>query len=161
MGSEMCIRDRPWTLKRNERSPNTLAQVQADFSTDLMQYGLASLQGVKGREQGKHLAARLPGVSDRNAAEAVVGLDIYVERSQLPPPAEGEFYWIDLEGLRVVNLEGADLGTVSYLFGTGANDVMAVRDDSRERLIPFVRPQFVTDIDFEQGLITVDWDPEF
>ena len=155
------FRYQPWTLKRNERSPNTLAQVQADFSTDLMQYGVASLQGVKGREQGKHLAARLPGVSDRNAAEAVVGLDIYVERSQLPPPAEGEFYWIDLEGLRVVNLEGANLGTVSHLFGTGANDVIAVRDDSRERLIPFVRPQFVTDIDFEQGLITVDWDPEF
>ena len=88
------------------------------------------------------------------------GTDIYVLRSALPPPKAGEFYWIDLEGFRVVNLEGVDFGTVSHLFSTGANDVLSVRGD-RERMVPFVEPDFVKSIDFDGGLITVDWDPDF
>jgi 16S rRNA processing protein RimM len=60
----------------------------------------------------------------------------------------------------VSTLEGVELGTVSHLFSTGANDVMAVRGD-RERLIPFVQPDFVQSVDFEANRIVVDWDPEF
>ena len=60
----------------------------------------------------------------------------------------------------VEHLEGVDFGTVSHLFSTGANDVLCVRGD-RERMVPFVEPDFVTSIDFEGGLITVDWDPDF
>jgi 16S rRNA processing protein RimM len=56
----------------------------------------------------------------------------------LPPPEPGEYYWVDLEGLRVVTLDGVELGTVASLFATGANDVMVVQGE-RERLMPFVR----------------------
>ena len=82
-------------------------------------------------------------------------------RSALPPPKAGEYYWVDLEGLRVVTTEGVSLGTVSHLFSTGANDVLVARDDTRERMIPFVLPQYVVSVDFETNLVTVDWDPEF
>ena len=61
----------------------------------------------------------------------------------------------------MVNLEGVDLGNVSHLFSTGANDVLVARDSERERMIPFVRPQYVTDIDLATRTITVDWDPDF
>jgi 16S rRNA processing protein RimM len=83
-----------------------------------------------------------------------------VPRSALPPPAAGEYYWVDLEGLRVVNVEGVDFGTVSHLFSTGANDVLVARGE-RERMIPFVQPDFIRSVDFDAGVVTVDWDPDF
>ncbi|KRA21115.1 MULTISPECIES: ribosome maturation factor RimM [unclassified Lysobacter] len=119
------------------------------------------LSGVRGRESGKYLVASFPDVADRDAVEALRGTEIYVPRSALPPPSEGEYYWVDLEGLRVVTVDGVQLGTVSHLFATGANDVLVARDDERERMIPFVIPQYVTSVDFEAGVVTVDWDPEF
>ena len=116
--------------------------------------------GARGKESGKHLVANFPGVDDRNVVEAMRGTDIYVARSALPPPRAGEFYWVDLEGFRVVNVDGFDFGTVSHLFSTGANDVLAVRGD-KERMVPFVEPDFVKSVDFDAGLVTVDWDPDF
>jgi 16S rRNA processing protein RimM len=83
-----------------------------------------------------------------------------VPRSALPPPKEGEYYWVDLEGLRVVNVEGIDFGTVSHLFSTGANDVLVVQGE-RERMLPFVQPDVIRSVDFESGTITVDWDADF
>ena len=52
------------------------------------------------------------------------------------------------------------LGQVSHLFSTGANDVVVVRGD-RERMIPFVLPDFVKSVDFDANLVVVDWDPAF
>lgn len=113
-----------------------------------------------GRTQGKGVVAKLAGFDDRDAATALLDCEIAVRRDQLPKPGRDEFYWVDLEGLEVVTTDGRPLGRVSHLLATGANDVLVVKGD-RERLIPFVRDQFVTDIDFEAGRITVDWDPEF
>ena len=119
-----------------------------------------TLEGVRGRDSGKHLVARFPGVEDRDAVEAMRGTEIYVARSALPPPKPDEYYWVDLEGLEVKTTEGVALGQVSHLFSTGANDVVVVRGD-RERMIPFVQPDFVVSVDFEANLVVVDWDPEF
>jgi len=119
------------------------------------------LMGVRGKESGKYLIATFPDVVDRDMVEAMRGTEIYVPRSTLPPPSTGEYYWVDLEGLRVVTVDGVPLGTVSHLFATGANDVLVARDDERERMIPFVTPQYVTSVDFDAGVVTVDWDPEF
>ena len=125
--------------------------------------GEREVSGVRARETAKGRVARLPGGDDRDTAEALRGWEVHVPRSALPPPAEGEFYWVDLEGLQVQTVEGVALGTVSHLFATGANDVVVVRggDDGRERMIPFVRPDFIRDIDFASGTMTVDWDPDF
>lgn len=120
--------------------------------------------GARGRETAKGLVATLPGVEDRDAADALRGTEVWVPRSALPPPAEGEYYWVDLEGLRVVNLEGADLGTVSHLVATGANDVLVAQGgapDSRERMIPFLQPDYIRSVDFDAGVVTVDWDADF
>ena len=74
----------------------------------------------------------------------------------------GEYYWADLEGLSVANIDGVDFGKVSHLFSTGANDVLVAKDaNGRERMIPFVTGQFVHDIDIDGGRIIVDWDAEF
>ncbi|MGI8560529.1 MAG: ribosome maturation factor RimM, partial [Luteimonas sp.] len=68
-----------------------------------------ALQGARGRETTKGLVATFPGVEDRDAAEALRGGELWVPRSVLPTPKPGEYYWVDLEGLRVVNTEGVVL----------------------------------------------------
>ena len=118
------------------------------------------VDGARGRETAKGVVVRLPEVEDRDAAEAMRGSEIYVPRAALPPAKPGEYYWVDLEGLRVVNLEGADFGTVSHLFATGANDVLVAQGE-RERMIPFVEPDYIRSVDFDAGVVTVDWDADF
>ncbi|MCA1713656.1 MAG: ribosome maturation factor RimM, partial [Gammaproteobacteria bacterium] len=88
------------------------------------------------------------------------GTEVCVARAVLPPPRPGEYYWVDLEGLRVVNVDGVDFGTVSHLFATGANDVLVAQGE-RERLIPFLEPDYIRSVDFDAGVITVDWDADF
>jgi len=112
------------------------------------------------RTGGKGLVATFPDIADRDSAEATKGCEVLVPRSALPPPGKGEFYWVDLEGLRVVNTAGVDFGTVSHLFSTGANDVLVARAE-RERMIPFLQPDYVCSVDFDAGLVTVDWDADF
>ncbi len=78
----------------------------------------------------------------------------------MPDPEPGEYYWFDLVGLRVVTVDDVDLGRVTAMMETGANDVLVVQGD-RERLIPMVADEFVTAVDLEAGTIRVEWDPEF
>jgi len=114
-----------------------------------------------GRQQGKGIVAKLRGCDDRDAAAALMDTTVAIKREQLPQAEADEYYWADLQGLRVNNLEGVELGTVSHLLETGANDVLVVKQGREERLIPFVQGQFVTRIDLEAGEMTVDWDPDF
>lgn len=114
---------------------------------------------AEGRPQGKGVIARLEGCADREQAALLVGAEITVERRRLPPAAEGEYYWADLQGLRVRNLQGVELGSVDHLLETGANDVLVVKGE-RERLLPFI-DQVILQVDPAGGLITVDWDADF
>ena len=118
------------------------------------------LLGVRGRETNKGMVITIPGVEDRDAADALAGAEIWVPRGNLPKARPGEYYWVDLEGLRVFNREGVDFGTVAYLFETGANDVLVTTGD-RERLIPFIIDQYIVEIDFDAQHVVVDWDPDF
>ena len=115
---------------------------------------------AEGRAQGKGVIARLEGIADRDQAALLVGADIAVGREQLPAPAANEYYWAELEGARVVDQRGTELGRVSHLFETGgAHDVMVVRGDI-ERLIPFAG-SVIKRVDLAAGVIHVDWeDPE-
>lgn len=123
---------------------------------------------LTGKPHGKGVIAQLSGCTDRDIAAELVGSAIAIKREQLPETDAGEYYWSDLKGLTVTNLEGVELGKVDSMLETGANDVMVViGDDSsakkgkRERLIPFVTGEVVHEVNLEQGFITVDWDPEF
>lgn len=115
---------------------------------------------VTGRTQGKSVVVNLAGYDDRDAAVTLLGKDIAVLREQLAAPAPGEYYWADLEGLRVVNTAGVEFGVVDHMFQTGANDVVVVKGD-RERLIPFVQGEVILKIDLQQGVMEVDWDPDY
>ncbi|MEO8010422.1 MAG: ribosome maturation factor RimM [Dokdonella sp.] len=123
--------------------------------------GASEISGSRGKAHGKGIIASLPGVSDRDRAAILVGSEIWVSRSALPPVTDGQYYWADLEGLEVVTVDGVVLGKISHLLATGANDVMVVRGDERERLLPFILDQYVKSVDLENRRVTVDWDPEF
>ncbi|MFP4647739.1 MAG: ribosome maturation factor RimM [Halorhodospira sp.] len=113
-----------------------------------------------GQVQGKGLIAKLEGFDDRDRARAWLGSDIAIDRSLLPEPGPDAYYWVDLQGLRVRTVDGAELGTVSHLFETGANDVMVIQGE-HERLIPFTLGHVVQQVDQQEGVIEVEWDPEF
>ena len=113
-----------------------------------------------GRAHSAGVVLKFAGCDDRDQAIALLQSEIAVRRAQLPPPGPGEYYWSDLAGLRVITLEGVDLGIVDHVFATGANDVLVVKGE-RERLLPFVKEQVVIEIDLEQRLLRVDWDPDF
>ncbi len=125
------------------------------------QGGWSAVELETGRVHGKGVVAKLKGCDDRDAAAALMGNSIAIRREQLPQAGSDEYYWTDLVGLKVHNLEGVELGFVDHLLETGANDVLVVVQDRRERLIPFVQGQFIKRIDLAAGEITVDWDPEF
>lgn len=114
-----------------------------------------------GQQHGKGLVIKLQECADRDQARSLIGTDIAVPRSELPPLADDEYYWADLVGLRVETAEGLLLGQVDHLLETGANDVLVVQGEDRERLIPFVMGQVIKQIDLNAGLIEVDWDPTF
>ena len=116
-----------------------------------------AIEVLEGQRHGKAVIARLEGIGDRDEAAELVGCEVAVSRQALPHPEAGSYYWADLEGLRVVNRDGADLGRVDYLLETGANDVLVTQGD-RERLIPFVLDEVVLDVDLASGVITVDWE---
>lgn len=115
---------------------------------------------VEGRVHGKGVVAHLEGIDDRDAAAAMVDVNIAITRGQLGPLEQGEYYHSDLIGLDVQTVDGVALGQVSHLFATGANQVMVVKGE-RERLLPFLQGSVIRKVDTDARCITVDWDPEF
>ncbi|MGB5201686.1 MAG: ribosome maturation factor RimM [Sedimenticolaceae bacterium] len=149
-----------WVRVRSETSPRE--NIVGYSPWHLVRGGRREVWSVDaGHRQGKVVVAKLVGCDDRDGAEALIGAEVTVPREQLPETTRpGEFYWADLIGLRVITLEGAELGRIVQLFETGANDVIVVQGE-RERLVPYVWQQVVRDVDFAAGEMRVDWDPEF
>lgn len=117
------------------------------------------------KEHSDGVIASVREVADRNGAEALRGARIFVSRSIFPKTADGEYYWIDLIGLNVVNRDGVVLGTVAELLDTGAHSVLRVTADvvdaegkagTVERLIPFVAA-YIDDVSLADRRITADW----
>jgi 16S rRNA processing protein RimM len=114
---------------------------------------------AEGELQGSRLVARLEGIEDRDAAAGLRGAVIEVQRSQLPPPGEKQYYRADLVGLRVENLEGAALGEVVRFVDAPAGTVMVVGGAGREHWV-LATPQYLRQVDVSSGLIRVDWPAE-
>ncbi|HEY7608642.1 MAG TPA: ribosome maturation factor RimM [Alphaproteobacteria bacterium] len=110
---------------------------------------------VLGQARGAVLA-RLSGVADRDAAEALRGLRLYVPRAALPKTKEDEFYHADLIGLPVETREGQRLGTVRAVHNFGAGDILELRgEDGRELMLPF-SDAVIPAVDLAAGRIVAD-----
>jgi 16S rRNA processing protein RimM len=109
--------------------------------------------------EGKNVVViRFRGVNDRNAAEALNGLELFVDRDNLPDEEldDDEFYYADLEGLEAVDAEGNSYGAVSAVFDFGAGDLLELKGAGRRpTLIPFSEAA-VLEIDLDAGKILID-----
>ncbi|MDH5648762.1 MAG: ribosome maturation factor RimM [Gammaproteobacteria bacterium] len=119
-----------------------------------------SIRVKEGRAGAKGITVQLEGFVDRDQAQSLVGSRIAILPDQLPPLVEGEYYWSQLTGLKVVTLDGVDLGIVDHLIETGANDVLVVESPEKSRMLPYI-PDVVKRVDLTQGVMEVDWDPDF
>ncbi len=115
---------------------------------------------------GKSLIAHVVGYDSPEAARELTGLELSVDQDMLPALEDGEYYWHQLVGLRVITGQKVVLGEVSELIETGANDVLVIRPtedsiDDRERLLPYLPERVVTHVDLQAGAMQVDWDPDW
>ena len=104
-----------------------------------------------------HFVARLEGVADREAAEKLTNLRLYVPRDRLPPIDEAEmFYHADLVGLAAVTPDGAPLGTVTAVLNFGAGDLIEIKPINGEPLMVPFTDAAVPEIDLASGRIVVN-----
>ena len=129
----------------------------------------------EGKTHGAGLVAQIHNakgglVADRDEAARMVGAEIAVPRSAMPPPEGDEIYWFDLVGMAVQSSEGAALGEVIALTNNGAQDILIVRDTSGaldedgkplQRLIPFVRGPIIESVSLETKQIVAHWQPDW
>ena len=101
------------------------------------------------------VSLRLSGTDDREAAEALRGRLLAVAESELLPLPEGQYYRFQLIGLAVVSTDGEELGRVTDVLSTGANDVYVVRGDRGELLLP-ATDEVVREIDLEKGRMLIE-----
>lgn len=112
-----------------------------------------------GREHGQGVVAKFLNYDNPESASHFTGSEIAIYREELPAAEAGKYYWTDLQGLRVINLEGVELGIVDYMF-TAGNDIMVIKGQ-RERLIPFVMNHTVKSVELDKKQIIVDWDEDY
>ncbi len=119
------------------------------------------------RKHNNGLVVKVAGIDDRDIAQKLVGSEIFVNEEALVELPEGDFYWRDLMGMTVITDKGYDLGQVSDIMETGANDVLVVKANlkdgfgKKERLIPYLMDQVILSVSKENKQICVDWDPGF
>lgn len=119
------------------------------------------------RHHNQDLIIKVRGIDDRDAAVQLTHCEIVVDSLQLPSLDEGDYYWKDLMGCKVVNLQGYEMGKVIDLMETGSNDVLVVKANLKdafgvkERLIPFLDEQVIRKVCLATCTIEVDWDPSF
>lgn len=121
---------------------------------------LLQLEGDAGKEftikkawsHKKGILLSLDGIDNRNLAEDLIGCEIVINRDELGETEEDTWYWQDLIGLDVVDNSRGILGKIAEIFPTGANDMLVVKKDGKETLIPMHR-HFVAAIDLENQVV--------
>ena len=103
---------------------------------------------------GKKVLISLKKYSTINEVLHLVGRELYIRREQLPELSEGEYYWCELLGLKVVTSQGEPLGELTEIIPTGSNDVYVVTSGGKEYLIPALE-DVILDINLDDGVMTV------
>ncbi|MCP4745564.1 MAG: 16S rRNA processing protein RimM [Desulfobacteraceae bacterium] len=113
---------------------------------------------IKAQPYKNVIRLTLKGISTRNQAEELIGYGLFISKSDLPELEEDTHYWADLIGMTIFDTNGADLGKVSNIIPTGANDVLVVKTPEhcpeQEILVPFIA-SVVLKIDYQKSCIRV------
>lgn len=115
----------------------------------------------KFHKSGESLIAFFSQITNRDQAVGFKDYQLFVPRSALPKLTNGEFYWVDLLGLTVINKQNQTLGIVNNIFATGANDVLVIKNSEKEYLIPLIKDYYLLDCDFKNKTLLVDWQTDW
>lgn len=151
-----------WVFSETDNRADIFSMPNWQMKTAL---GFRPLTVQDWRVQGSGLVACFKEITDRNMAETMNGVTIWVDKSSLPALAEEEYYWSDLIGLTVINEDNECLGTIKEMFETGAHEVMAVKPtaesiDNEERLIPWHK-SVVLEVDLSARTMRVAWGSDY
>lgn len=135
-------------------SPENFRLYHRVFVVDRMSGAARSWDIRRTRSQGKLAIVQFAGVENREQAAGLVGSQLWLHEHDFPEPAAGEYYWFQFEGMRVMTEEGGELGIVSALVATKAHDILVVKGQGREYLIP-VRDEFINKVDYRQRLVII------
>ena len=157
VGADALLHAKRWYLREPEKK-QLLKSEAIIFDVP------AVLTVKKAQEQGKNIRADTAEITSPEHADILKGFRVFIRRSDFPKLKHGEFYWVDLIGLDVVNLTDENLGVVGDLMSNGPQSILRVRyeeeDKLQERLIPFV-DAYVIEVDLEKQLIRVDWQLDY
>ena len=111
------------------------------------------------KPHSKSFLLSFKGISNRNSAEALIGAELFIEKTSLPELEEGTYYWFDLIGLSVFTVENELIGQIDSIIPTGSNDVYVVKDPKKglkyERLIPALE-SVILSIDLKKKIMRVN-----
>jgi 16S rRNA processing protein RimM len=150
---------RGWLHVQSHTAPPERLLEYPEWSLELASGERQVRRPLEGRAHGRGLVARLEGVADRTAAQALTGARVLTAREALPAPATNEYYRADLLGCEVVNLEGQPLGTVSHFVDAPAGAVMVVKAGAVEHWV-LADPRHLRRVDMVVRRVVVDWPAE-
>ncbi len=138
-------------VKTFTATPDALARYRTLHAKDGRVFTIAQLRPGKADEA----VATLAEVIDRNTAESLRGLELFVKRDALPAPDENEFYHADLIGLTAMDEADRVIGTIRAIHNYGAGDVIEIaRGDSDTVMLPFAK-EFVPVVDLKAGRVVI------
>jgi len=108
------------------------------------------------KQQNQKIIGKISDINTPEDAERIKNSDLFLDKNDLPE-LEDDYYWHELIGMKVINLDGEDLGKVIAINNYGSNDMLEVKTKRKKLLIPFVKNRIIFDIDKEKKVINVDW----
>lgn len=156
---DVLLKSKQWWVSRlPEAQGSAVRRVGQPKLEDLVFEPFRVLQS---KPHSSRIVAHLEGIEQPELAAQFKGRRVYVSRARFPAPAEGEYYWIDLVGCVVTNVEGSTLGSVVQVVDHGAHPILVVKGDAeQEMLIPFVAA-YVLSVDTQARKIQADWQEDY
>ena len=160
---DVLLKSKQWWVSRLVAAPGAakdaaIKRVGAPKPEDLVFEPFRVLQS---KPHSSRIVAHLEGIEQPELAAQFKGRRVYVSRARFPAPPEGEYYWVDLIGCAVINVEGNALGSVVQVVDHGAHPILVVKGPSdQEILIPFVAA-YVLGVDAQAKQIQADWQEDY
>jgi 16S rRNA processing protein RimM len=126
-----------------------------DYGTLSTKDGARQFEVVRARIAKDHLVAVLKGITTREDAERINGLELYIDRDKLPETEEGEYYHADLIGLRAVDPAGGAIGRVFAIHNFGAGDIIEIAPPQGPTLLLPFTDAVVPTVDLAEGQVVI------
>ena len=112
------------------------------------------------------LISKISSINDIDSIKELTNKELFIHKSELPKLPEGEIYWHDLIGMKVVNMLKEDLGIIDEVNNYGSSDILKVIPsessiDNELRLIPYVKDKYINSISIEKNELNVDWAKDY